>query len=610
MDKQLRGVQSKQRFGLASTKASDYKEIEKTLGTLRETTQTVLEAIEEGYVEVDLHGTTILCNNSFSRITGYSMKELIGMNYRMYVPDDSAGKAFLAYNKVFKTGIPNRGFYYEIERKDKERRIIENSISLIKDSEGHPIGFRSVVRDVTDRKRAERELEMQRSRLQAIFESVKDGIVILNNNTMEVVEANKAAESICGLSRKNGVCRKFSDCLAQCNKNCFSVIQELLKSPSTNTEHQISCNHHHRPQQTVLITGSRLQGLKDEFIGTVVVIKDVTRLRNLERELGERHQFQEIIGKSDKMQNIYELLSILVNLDTTVLITGASGTGKSLVAKTLHYNGNRALKPMVTVNCSALSENLLESELFGHVKGAFTGAIRNAVGRFQTASDGTILLDEIGDIPPRIQLKLLRVIEEREYERVGESVPMKTNARIIACTNQDLKKKVSLGEFREDLYYRLNVVEVKMPSLRERVEDIMLLAEHFMKTFNASFSKNIRGFSNGVINAFMNYPWPGNIRELRHSIEHAFVLCHDSVICLEHLPLEIREYCNNEQRISKRRPLEEKQEILKALERTYWNKAKAARLLGIDRSTLYRKIDRYGLPISGSAPVTINPGNG
>jgi len=311
--------------------------------------------------------------------------------------------------------------------------------------------------------------------------------------------------------------------------------------------------------------------------------------------LRERQHFQKLLGKSNKMQDIYEYLNSLADLDTIVLVTGKSGTGKSLIAQSLHYSGNRAQKPIIVVNCSALPESLLESELFGHVKGSFTGAIRDTVGRFELASGGTIVLDEIGDISPRIQLKLLKILEEKEFEKVGDSVPIKTNARVIACTNQDLKEKVRLGEFREDLYYRLKVFEVKVPSLEDRMEDIPLLVEHFLNFFNAKFSKNIRELSQEVMEIFMRYTWPGNIRELKHCIEHAFILCRGPILCLEHLPAEIRLQHESKQRVEKRNTTEERGRILMVLKETYWNKAVAARLLGIDRSTLYRKIYKYQL---------------
>jgi transcriptional regulator with GAF, ATPase, and Fis domain len=205
------------------------------------------------------------------------------------------------------------------------------------------------------------------------------------------------------------------------------------------------------------------------------------------------------------MQNIYHLLEDLANLDTTVLITGESGTGKELVARSLHYSGNRAFKPFTTVNCSALAESLLESELFGHVKGAFTAAIKDRLGRFETANGGTIFLDEIGDISPLIQLKLLRVLQEKEFERVGESTSRKVDVRVIASTNKDLREKVKNGEFRQDLYYRLKVVEVVLPPLRERLEDIPLLVDHFRVIFNQRFGKNIEGISREVLGRFMDY---------------------------------------------------------------------------------------------------------
>lgn len=594
MGKKQKSGESGRNLNALKKKLSNGMEAETILRNIEERHQSVLDSIEEGYVEVDLNGTTLFCNNSFSRILGYPIKELIGLNFREYMTESVAKTVFVAYNKVYRTGVPNKGFHYEIIRKDGAKRIIENSISLMRDSKGHRIGFRSVVRDITDRKRTEKELEIHRNRLQTILGSVKDGIIMFDPDGI-VLEVNKAAENICGLAAKRNIGRVFPNCSTQCDKNCLNVIQEALRSKTTIMEYEIKCNHHHRPQQRVSITSSRLENSNGKFMGIVIVIRDITRLSNLEQELDGRYRFQNIIGKSRKMQDIYELLSSLADLETTVLITGESGTGKSLVAKVLHYSGNRALKPMVTVNCSALPENLLESELFGHVKGSFTGAVKDTQGRFQIASGGTILLEEIGDISPRIQLKLLRVLEEREFERVGETVPIKADVRVIACTNRDLKEKVRLGEFREDLYYRLKVVEVKMPALRERVEDIPLLVEHFLNIFNKSFHKNIRGLSEEVVEVFMSYPWPGNVRELRHSIEHAFVLCRGPIIYLDHLPVDIKEYHNKGAWIKGKKLVDEQKEILTVLDKTYWNKAKAARLLGIDRSTLYRKIRKYRL---------------
>jgi len=292
------------------------------------------------------------------------------------------------------------------------------------------------------------------------------------------------------------------------------------------------------------------------------------------------------------MQHVYELLEDLADSNTTALITGESGTGKELVANALHYSGNRAANPLVKVNCSALSDSILESELFGHVKGAFTGALGDKIGRFEMADSGSILLDEVGEISPAIQLKLLRVIQEKEFERVGESRPIQTDIRIIATTNRNLKDRVKQNQFREDLYYRLKVVEVCLPPLRERIGDIPLLVDHFCNQFNRRFNKQIEGVSDDAVQKLTAYPWPGNVRELEHAIEHAFVLCHSSIIVINHLPPEICEYRGDQQSKFERNPSLDIPTILEALEKTGGNKAKAARLLGVNRRTIYRKLSR------------------
>lgn len=580
--------------GLPASNTDD-KSLKRTISTLRKSEEkhrSIIAEIEEGYLEADIKGRITFCNQPFCRITGYSLEELTAMEFREYVKEEAAKTVYEVHNEVYKTGIPHKGFRYEIIRKDGCRRAIENSISLVRDDQNHPVGFRSIVRDITDRILIEEEKEKHRNHLQAIFETVKDAIIMIDAGRM-VVEANRAIEHICGLVNEKIIGREMTSCMTQCDKNCSFVIEKALRNNGMMEETEVKCGHHLRPRQKVVITSSPIGNRNDSTQGLVIVLRDITRLSNLEQELGARHQFQNIIGKNSKLQDIYSLLDDLADLETTVLITGESGTGKSIIAKALHYSGNRAAKPMVTVNCSALPEELLESELFGHVRGAFTGAVKDTPGRFQVAQGGTVLLDEIGDISPRIQLKLLRVLQEKEFERVGESIPIKMSARLIACTNKNLKEKVKQGLFREDLYYRLKVMELRMPALRERSEDIPLLVEHFCSIFNKSFQKNIKGISNEVMQVFMNYTWPGNVRELEHSIEHAFVLCREPVIALNHIPSEMTENAAVESKAIDAHP--EDAAILQTLEKTYWNKAQAARLLGMDRSTLYRKIQKYRL---------------
>jgi PAS domain S-box-containing protein len=449
-----------------------------------------------------------------------------------------------------------------------------------------------IISKAIENKKYEEELEKHRSRLESIFRSVQDAIITVDTK-MNVLEANKAAENVCGFKLIAG--KPFTDCTKDCDQSCHEVLLETLKSRKTIQGYQTECGHRNRDKLIAMVNSSPLLDGSGNFVGAVLVIRDITRLTHLEEELKQRYHFQNLVGKSKVMQEIYDSLKILTNLGTTVLITGESGTGKEMAAKALHYAGIRASGPFVTVNCAALAENLLESELFGHVKGAFTGADRDKIGRFEAADGGTILLDEIGNISQLIQLKLLRVLQEKEFERVGESNPRKVDVRLIASTNRDLKEAIQEGEFRKDLYYRLNVIEIKLPPLRDRSEDIPLLIHHFCRILNKSYNKNITGVSDKVLETFMNYPWPGNVRELEHALERAFVLCRDRTIRREHLPTEIRDFEHVEKRLSDKKTDDDPEEILNALKKTDWNISKAARSLGISRWTMYRRFQKYNI---------------
>jgi two-component system response regulator HydG len=442
-----------------------------------------------------------------------------------------------------------------------------------------------------EKDRIEAEKEKYHSDLETIFASVQEGIVTVDSQ-MRVMKANNSFERICDPVYRDIIGKRFDEIAHRCNSECSNVLGEVLQTKKEVRAVRVECRHDERRRQMVVLTSSPLKDRSDNFTGAVLVIRDVTRESDLERELKERRQFQNIIGKSGKMQQVYELLEDLAHSNTTVLVTGDSGTGKELVANALHYSTNRANNPLVKVNCSALSDSILESELFGHVKGAFTGAVQDKIGRFEMADGGSILLDEIGEISPAIQLKLLRVIQEKEFERVGESTPTKIDIRIIATTNRNLKERVRQNHFREDLYYRLKVVEIPLPPLRDRIGDIPLLVDFFCKQFNRRFNKRIEGVSDDVNRTLAAYPWPGNVRELEHAIEHAFVLCHSRFIAVEHLPAEIRE-AHRDQKIT---PEKESSinliAIRQALEKTGGNKAKAARLLGINRRTIYRKLSQ------------------
>jgi PAS domain S-box-containing protein len=437
------------------------------------------------------------------------------------------------------------------------------------------------------------EKEKYRSNLEAIFRSVKDAIITVDKDLI-VLEVNEAAKKICGITR-NAIGKTFSSLPNRCGIKCVESLTDTTSKNQSIEVNRLECQLKNRPEQVVTLMTSPLMKSQGSFSGAIMVVRDETRLTDLERELNERQQFHRIIGRSKKMQEIYSLIELLADVETTVLITGESGTGKELVAEALHYKGGRSSNQMVKVNCSALSENLLESELFGHVKGSFTGAIKDKVGRFQIADRGTIFLDEIADISSKVQVELLRVLEEKEFERVGDSNTLKVDVRVVAASNQDLSEKVHLGEFREDLYYRLNVMKIFLPPLRERREDIPLLTEYFLKKFNKKFNKEITAISSDVEKIFMDYPWPGNVRELEHSIEHAFILCRQPTITVDHLPPELTNFSVKEISIHFDGNDNDPQKIIQALNKTAWNKTKAAQLLGISRRSIYRKIKEYNI---------------
>lgn len=351
-----------------------------------------------------------------------------------------------------------------------------------------------------------------------------------------------------------------------------------------------------------------------EKIGFVIVFRSFEEIERIAEERRSRFPFREIVGKTPRIRQIFDLVDVVKETDSTVLLMGESGTGKGLFARAIHDLSSRREGPFVKVNCAALSETLLESEMFGHVKGAFTGAIADKTGRFEAAEGGTILLDEIGEISPALQVKLLRVLQDREFERVGSSRTQRADARVIAATNRDLKAAMKEGRFREDLYYRLHVIPIVVPPLRERREDIPLLVEHVLKRFKSRGLDRVRAVSPEAMRCLIEYSWPGNIRELENVLERGVVCCRGSVLSVEDLSEEVREGCRPGRKekagagpggetqadMVGERPEpdaagSEQVEILAALERHRWNRGETAAALGIDRSTLWRKMRRLGI---------------
>lgn len=322
----------------------------------------------------------------------------------------------------------------------------------------------------------------------------------------------------------------------------------------------------------------------------------------LREEIHRKYDFENIVGKSNNIKRVYEMIEAVAETDSTVLISGNSGTGKELVARALHYKSHRKNKPFIAVNCGAISENLIESELFGHKKGAFTGAISDKEGYMKAAQGGTLFLDEISEMPPQLQVKLLRAIQEKEYTPVGTTVSLPVNARFIATTNRNLEEEVKTGRFREDLFYRINVVDIHLPSLKEREEDIPLLADHFLNKYRKELNKNIKGIDADAMRAIMNHEWKGEVRELENIIERAVIFCKSDIITIQELPISFKPK-SDETDFSFSGSLDdsvrkfERDFILRALESNDNNKEKTADALKVGLSTLYRKLKELDIKI-------------
>lgn len=434
-----------------------------------------------------------------------------------------------------------------------------------------------------------------------ILESISDGVFTVNHK-WRIMSFNRAAESITGIPRQEAIGRFCWEVFRSnmCEGDC--ALKRTMKEGKSFISTSTSIITAAKKQIPIGVSTSLLKNEAGEILGGVEVFRDDSLVEELRREIQGRYKQVEIITCSLEMKRMLSTLPKIATSNSTVLIEGATGTGKEVVAKNIHNLSERNDKPFIAINCGALPDTLLESELFGYTKGAFSGAVHDKQGYFQAAKGGTIFLDEIGETSPAFQVKLLRVLQEKRYHPLGSIQNMKTDVRIIAATNRNLQQLVERGDFRRDLYYRINVVSLELPPLKKRREDIPVLTEHFIKKMNEIRGKQISGIDESALSVLMTHDYPGNIRELENIIEHCFILCGSGNIVVKHLPsylqgIGVDSLQSSQQTIEHVLQAKEEEIILSALEKNNFNRAATARNLGIHKSTLFRKIKKLGLSL-------------
>ena len=445
---------------------------------------------------------------------------------------------------------------------------------------------------------------MAKDQTSIILDSIADGVFTVDLD-WRISSFNRAAELIAGISQEEALGKHCWEVFRAniCEKKC--ALRQTIETGKRIVNQSIYIVASDGNRIPVSISTAILKDENDRIIGGVETFRDLSLLEELRKELTGRHTFFDIVSKSKEMHRLFVILEQVAQSDSTVLLQGESGTGKELFARAIHSLSARSKGPLIIVNLGALPDSLIESELFGHKAGAFTGARVDRIGRIGAAEGGTLFLDEIGDLSAHLQVRLLRVLQEKTYEQLGSNKTIHANIRIVAATNKDLNALVKKGSFREDLYYRINVVKLTLPPLRERREDIPLLVDHFLRRFNSLSGKEITGVSQQVLVSLMAYDFPGNVRELENIIEHATVLCRGELIEIQHLPdylqpaLPLRETGTQESVSSKRIKWTDLERgfLLQVLRDNNWNRQATARELGIGRQTLWRKIKRLNIQL-------------
>jgi PAS domain S-box-containing protein len=555
--------------------------------------------VPDGIIVIGKEYQIIVFNEAASRITGFVEDDVIGKDFKILFSQSGDDSKLIIDSLKENRSFPNLSINIT-DSKNRIKNVLASITPILKDKEvlSVVLVFRNTKEMLTMAEEIEEktlELIDQKNKLDAIFNSNIEGTFTIDNE-WNVTSFNRSAEKITGFKKSEAIGKKCWEIFKSsiCRNGCH-MEQTMIKGKST-IGNELEIINKKGMKVPIKVNSGILLNNKNEKIGAVETFIDLTEIRNLSNHLKTQFKFSNIVGNSKEIDKVFTLLESVAETDSSVLITGESGTGKELVARAIHLNSSRSNGPFIALNCSAFAESLIESELFGHVQGAFTGAINSKVGRFELANNGTLFLDEIGDISLPIQTKLLRVLETRQFERVGGNRTININVRIIAATNKDIPAEISKGNFREDLFYRINVMNIHLPPLRERMGDFPLLLNHFIKKYNERFSKTVTNFLPETYNLLQDYQWPGNIRELENVIEHCFVLCKSDIIKTEHLPERIKN--SSLFKVSTSNNLVQDAEetmIVNALKKHRGNRTKASKELNINPSTLWRKMKKLGI---------------
>jgi PAS domain S-box-containing protein len=568
-------------------------ETEQLLSLLETAVAQAKEAVLITSARLDSPGPEILfVNPAFCKMTGYSLAEILHKTPRILQGPKSDRAMLQSLREALDRGEAFSGETINY-RKDGSEYCVEWDITPVRTAGGEISHFLSIQRDVTARRLAEEQLkemfqqvEKSRSDLGSILNELRIGTAMTDENG-RVVFLNAAARGIFARPERDAGGVAWED-LFGLNSENTTGLKALMQKPGEERA-KIAVYFDRTDGHRVWLEVDVKDDPRDPR-RKIFFLYDVTEVHDLRRLLDERAHFHDLLGKSKAMQLVYRQIRDVAPVDSTVLIEGETGTGKELAARAIHFSSHRKDKPFVAVNCAGLTESLISSQLFGHKRGAFTGAIEDRQGLFEAANGGTLLLDEIGDIPMNVQNQLLRVLQEREIVRLGETRPRKIDVRILAATHRNLGDDVEKGRFRSDLFYRIRVARISLPPLRARREDIPLLVASFLAQFVAASGKRVSEISQEALSLLVDYQWPGNVRELRSAIEFAVIRCTGAVVQPDDLPPEIFQPAESDSAIRGDPLTDEKARFLQALDRSRGNRALAARLLGISRATLYRRL--------------------